>query len=73
MREEHPKCPEPGCGKPLDPVHEEVDIEVGVQTFLTGYECPEHGGICGVCYGCNKPNLPRYEHYDWCDRKEEKS
>jgi hypothetical protein len=59
-----PLCPD--CKRELDPVYEEVDIGVGVQTFLTGYECYEHGGICGVCNGCNAPQLEGHACRPWC-------
>lgn len=64
MSEKPIVCPD--CGRPLDPVNEEVDIGVGVQTFLVAYECFEHGGICGVCFGCGVPHLDGFEHRSWC-------
>lgn len=60
----HPKCPD--CGRELDVVNEEVDIGVGIQTFAVALECHEHGGICGLCYGCGVPQLDGYEHRPWC-------
>jgi len=54
------------CGKAAEPSYEEVDIGVGVQRFQTGWECPEHGGICGVCSGCGVADRPGYKHAAWC-------
>lgn len=55
-----------GCGKAAEPVCEEVDIGVGVQSFQTGWACPEHGGICGVCRSCGIADRPGYTHQSWC-------
>lgn len=54
------------CGREADPYYEEVDIGVGVQRFLTGWECYEHGGICGTCNGCGVADRPGYTHGSWC-------
>ena len=54
------------CGKAAVPFFEEVDIGVGVQKFQTGWECPEHGGICGVCRGCNVADRIGYTHEARC-------
>jgi hypothetical protein len=54
------------CGAEAAPTYEEVDIGVGVQRFLVGWECPEHGGICGVCSQCAVPDRPGYVHETWC-------
>jgi hypothetical protein len=54
------------CGRDADPVYEEVDIGVGVQQFLVAWECYEHGGICGVCYGCGVPERVGSTHRSWC-------
>lgn len=54
------------CGREADPVYEEVDIGVGVQEFLVAWECPEHGGVCGVCFGCGIPDRVGQTHESWC-------
>ena len=54
------------CGAEAEPYYEEVDIGVGVQRFLTGWECWEHGGICGVCGSCCIADRPGYTHRSWC-------
>ncbi len=54
------------CGRVADPYEEEVDIGVGVQRFLAGWECAEHGGICGVCFSCGVADRPDYTHQAWC-------
>jgi hypothetical protein len=54
------------CGREADPYYEEVDVGVGVQHFLTGWECPEHGGICGVCGSCGIADRVGYTHRSWC-------
>lgn len=55
----------PSCQGSLQPIHEEVDIGVGVQKFLVGYECGECGGqllVCNAC-GCVLDHEP---HTQWC-------
>jgi len=54
------------CGREAEPVYEEVDIDVGIQRFLVAWECREHGGICGVCYGCGIPDRVGETHASWC-------
>jgi hypothetical protein len=54
------------CGREADPYYEEVDIGVGVQRFLAGWECYEHGGICSVCSSCGIADRPGYTHRSWC-------
>jgi hypothetical protein len=54
------------CGREAEPYYEEVDIGVGVQLFLTGWECHEHGGICGVCNSCGVADRIGYAHRTWC-------
>ena len=54
------------CGREADPYYEEVDVGVGVQRFLAGWECPEHGGICGVCGSCRVADRVGYTHRSWC-------
>jgi hypothetical protein len=54
------------CGREADPVYEEVDIGVGVQSFHAGWECAEHGGICGVCGSCGVADSVGYTHQSWC-------
>jgi hypothetical protein len=56
-------CP---CGREADPYYEEVDIGVGVQRFHAGWECYEHGGLCGVCGSCGIAERPGYTHQSWC-------
>lgn len=55
-----------GCGREAEPCYEEVDIGVGVQKHLVGWECSHHGGICGVCAGCGVPDKIGYVHEPWC-------
>ena len=45
---------------------DEVDIGVGIQTFVTGWECEEHGTICGLCSGCGIACVDGAEHREWC-------
>lgn len=59
-----PICPE--CGAETEAIIEEVDIGVGIQQFTVGYECLEHGGLCGICYGCGVPQMPGVECRTWC-------
>ena len=59
----------PTCGVVAEPVYEEVDIGVGIQRFHVAWECPEHGGICGVCYGCGIPDRVGETHNSWCFEK----
>ncbi len=54
------------CGKKAEPSYEEVDIGVGTQRFLVGWECLEHGGICGVCVSCGVADKIGYTHQSWC-------
>jgi hypothetical protein len=54
------------CGAEAEPYYEEVDIGVGVQQFMTGWQCPEHGGLCGVCGYCGIPDKIGYTHASWC-------
>jgi hypothetical protein len=54
------------CKREAEPCHEEVDIGVGVQRYLTGWECPEHGGICGVCGVCGVADRVGHTHRSWC-------
>lgn len=56
------------CGREGAPCYEEVDIGVGVQRFQTGWECPEHGGICGTCNGCGIADRVGYTHESWCSK-----
>ena len=49
-----------------EPSYEEVDIGVGVQKHLVGWECPEHGGLCGVCSSCGVAEKVGYTHQVWC-------
>ena len=56
----------PTCGREAEPVYEEVDIGVGIQRFHVAWECREHGGICGVCYGCGIPDRVGETHASWC-------
>jgi hypothetical protein len=54
------------CGREAQVYYEEIDIGVGVQRFHAGWECPEHGGICGVCGACGVAELPGFTHWSWC-------
>jgi hypothetical protein len=60
------KC---SCGREAEPFEEEVDIGVGIQKFLTGWQCSEHGGICGVCGQCGVAEKIGYTHASWCSEK----
>lgn len=47
---------------------EEVDIGVGVQKFVWGYDCPKCGEIpvCSECGACgDQPG----DHFQWCRTK----
>ena len=57
------------CGREADPCYEEVDIGVGVQRFLNGWECYEHGGICGTCNGCGVADRVGCTHRSWCPER----
>lgn len=57
------------CGAKAEPFEEEVDIGVGVQKFLTGWQCPEHGGICGGCPQCGVAEIIGRTHESWCSEK----
>jgi hypothetical protein len=56
-----PRCDSPGC----DECAEEVDIGVGVQRFVYGYECPK----CGPIARCNICGTISDKHADWCPDK----
>lgn len=57
------KCPK--CGKEdADELANEVDIGVGIQKHIYGYECPDCGNI-SVCSSCG--SLDFQPHADWCD------
>lgn len=53
----------PGCGTPMEPDIEEVDIGVGKQQHLVGYICPVCGPIA-ACSGCGEPRISG--HWSWC-------
>ena len=55
------------CGREADPYYEEVDIGVGIQRHLAGWECHEHGGICGVCVSCGVADRIGLTHRSWCN------
>lgn len=59
-------CP---CGVEGEPTFEEVDIGVGVQQFQSGWECPLHGGLCGVCGSCGCADRPGHTHEKWCSER----
>ena len=59
----------PTCSREAEPVYEEVDIGVGIQRCHVAWECCEHGGICGVCYGCGIPDRVGETHASWCSEK----
>jgi hypothetical protein len=54
-----PKCNQPGAIECAD----EVDIGVGVQKFVFGYECQQCGPIV-VCRSCGAPDFQ--PHAKWC-------
>jgi hypothetical protein len=54
-----PKCNQEG----VEELSNEVDIGVGVQKFVYGYECPTCGQI-GVCGECGA--LDFQLHSRWC-------
>lgn len=53
-----PKCNEPGCSKVTD----EVDIGVGIQVRVLGYECPNCGNIA-VCDECGALDFQTHLRY----------
>ncbi len=57
------KCPKCGAEGAVE-LAEEVDIGVGIQRHVYGYECSECGQIA-VCISCGMPDfLP---HAKWCE------
>jgi len=56
-------CPKCGTHK-LQEVTEEVDIGVGVQKHLLGYECLKCGIAIAACPLCGVPEGER--HKAWC-------
>lgn len=54
----------PTDGATLEPIHEEVDIGVGTQRFLSYYECPECGprAVCPTCKALSGTPCE-----DWCE------
>ena len=56
-------CPKCGTHK-LQEVIEEVDIGVGVQKHLLGWECCECGLAIAACAQCGSPEGER--HLSWC-------
>lgn len=63
----------PICGDPgFELIQEEVDIGVGVQTFVTGGWCPKCEEV-PFCTGCGefarKPS-GEIEHSKWCQDSE---
>ena len=64
-----PPCAE--CGALLVADVEEVDIGVGIQTFVVGWSCP-NGCPFGfaVCGGCGIAiGAPGQEHRAWCGKR----
>lgn len=55
----------PNCNKPgAEECAEEVDIGVGIQKHVWGYDCPECGQISLLsCCG----NLETHGHTNWCN------
>jgi hypothetical protein len=54
-----PKCGKEGC----EVLQDEVDIGVGTQVHIFGFDCHECGQIA-VCNNCGQPDfLP---HAKWC-------
>ena len=63
--------PCPICGGPdFELVQEEVDIGVGIQTFVTGGWCPkcEHVPFCTWCGEFSHSEDGKIEHSGWCQR-----
>jgi hypothetical protein len=55
----------PVCHGPTYEHAEEVDIGVGVQRFIVGYECQTCGSF-PVCNSCGVIEFPGKEHHYWC-------
>jgi predicted RNA-binding Zn-ribbon protein involved in translation (DUF1610 family) len=53
-----PRCNLEGC----EECAEEVDIGVGLQRFVYGYECPK----CGALARCDTCGTITNEHAEWC-------
>ncbi len=53
-----PRCRHPG----IEVIEDEVDIGVGVQKFVRGYDCPDCGEIM-VCDACGHVEGA---HWPWC-------
>lgn len=56
-------CPKCGTHK-LEEVVEEVDIGVGTQRHLIGFECLECGAAIACCSQCGVPDGE--SHASWC-------
>ena len=55
-------CP---CGNTeMIEITEDVDIGVGIQHHLLGWECPKCGSQFGLCYECGAADF--MEHHKWC-------
>ena len=57
-------CPE--CGAVTEATYDEVDVGVGIQRFLTGYDCPACGPVVGVCWGCGTAKVDGRACASWC-------
>jgi len=58
-------CPKCGFSCAIE-IEEEVDIGVGIQKFITGWDC-ERCGQMGACTSCGI--AIGTEHRRWCDAK----
>ncbi len=52
------------CGEQMEAITDEVDIGVGVQTHVRGYDC-KCGNALGVCDGCGALSCDPCR--DWCE------
>jgi len=58
----------PGCqSDKLRVIEDEVDIGVGIQKHLIGWECEVCGHQIGACSFCGHPDFE--PHSKWCDRE----
>ena len=54
------KCPR--CGLDCVVVTDEVDIGVGIQEHILGWDCSH----CGPISACNECGAPDDNHHPWC-------
>lgn len=60
----------PICNALAEEVSEEIDIGVGVQKFVTGWECPQCGPIA-IRNCCGTVELAGHPHATWCQAVKE--